>query len=53
MQLDEEDGWSIYSADHSLTAHYEHTIAVTDDGPLILTRHEGWSPVDDEVGATP
>ena len=50
VQLDEEDGWSIYSADHSLTAHYEHTIAVTDDGPLILTRHEGWSPVDDEVG---
>ena len=49
VQLDEEDGWSIYSADHSLTAHYEHTVAVTDDGPLILTRHEGWSPVDDEV----
>jgi len=24
---------------------------VTGDGPLILTRHEGWSPVDDEVGA--
>jgi methionyl aminopeptidase len=53
VQLDEEDGWSIYSADHSLTAHYEHTIAVTDDGPLILTRHEGWSPVDDEVTPTP
>ena len=44
VQLDEDDGWSIYSADHSLTAHYEHTVAVTDDGPLILTRHEGWSP---------
>jgi methionyl aminopeptidase len=52
VQLDEDDGWSIYSADHSLTAHYEHTVAVTDDGPLILTRHEGWSPVDDEVGST-
>jgi methionyl aminopeptidase len=49
VQLDEDDGWSIYSSDHSLTAHYEHTVAVTDDGPLILTRHEGWSPVDDEV----
>ena len=34
VQLDEDDGWSIYSADHSLTAHYEHTVAVTDDGPL-------------------
>ena len=52
VQLDEDDGWSIYSADHSLTAHYEHTVAVTDDGPLILTRHEGWSPVDDEVAPT-
>ncbi len=51
VELDEDDGWSIYSADRSLTAHYEHTVAVTDDGPLILTRHEGWSPVDDEVGA--
>jgi methionyl aminopeptidase len=49
VQLDDEDGWSIYSADHSLTAHYEHTVAVTEDGPQILTRHEGWSPVDDEV----
>jgi methionyl aminopeptidase len=49
VQLDEDDGWSIYSADHSLTAHYEHTVAVTADGPLVLTRHEGWSPVDDEV----
>jgi methionyl aminopeptidase len=53
VQLDEGDGWSIYSADHSLTAHYEHTVAVTDDGPLILTRHDGWSPVDDDVGAGP
>ena len=52
VQLDEDDGWSIYSADHSLTAHYEHTVAVTDDGPLVLTRHEGWSPVDDEVGTS-
>ena len=41
VQLDEDDGWSIYSADRSLTAHYEHTVAVTDDGPLILTRHDG------------
>ena len=37
----------------SLTAHYEHTVAVTDDGPLVLTRHDGWSPVDDEVGNGP
>lgn len=35
--LDEEDGWSIYTADGSMAAHYEHTIAVTDDGPWVLT----------------
>lgn len=34
---DEQDGWSIYSADGSLTAHVEHTIAITEDGPLVLT----------------
>lgn len=35
---DHEDGWSIYTADGSLAAHVEHTIAVTEDGPLVLTR---------------
>lgn len=32
-----EDGWTVASADRSLTAHYEHTVAITADGPLILT----------------
>jgi methionyl aminopeptidase len=31
------DEWTIISADHSLSAHFEHTIAVTEDGPDILT----------------
>ncbi|WP_232667757.1 type I methionyl aminopeptidase [Pseudonocardia sp. TRM90224] len=31
------DGWTIRSADGSRTAHSEHTIAITDDGPRILT----------------
>lgn len=31
------DGWTLRSADGSNTAHSEHTIAVTDDGPRILT----------------
>lgn len=31
------DGWTIRSADGSRTAHSEHTIAVTDDGPVVLT----------------
>jgi len=33
-----EDGWSVITADGSLSAHFEHTIAVTDDGPEILTK---------------
>lgn len=31
------DGWSIHTADGSLSAHFEHTVAVTDDGPRVLT----------------
>lgn len=31
------DGWSVVTADGSLSAHWEHTIAITDDGPEILT----------------
>jgi methionyl aminopeptidase len=32
------DGWTIRSADGSRTAHSEHTVAITDAGPLVLTR---------------
>ena len=32
------DQWTVISADQSLTAHYEHTVAVTSNGPLILTK---------------
>jgi methionyl aminopeptidase len=32
-----DDGWSIFSQDGSLTAHFEFTIAVTADGPRVLT----------------
>jgi methionyl aminopeptidase len=31
------DGWTIRTADQSLSAHAEHTVAVTDEGPRILT----------------
>jgi methionyl aminopeptidase len=31
------DGWAIYSADGSLAAHFEFTVAITADGPRILT----------------
>lgn len=36
-----KDGWTVASKDRRLTAHYEHTIAVTEDGPWILTAGEG------------
>jgi methionyl aminopeptidase len=31
------DGWTVVTKDHSLAAHFEHTIAVTENGPLVLT----------------
>ena len=31
------DGWTVVTADGSLSAHFEHTVAVTADGPLVLT----------------
>jgi methionyl aminopeptidase len=31
------DGWTVVTADGSLSAHFEHTVAVTDKGPWILT----------------
>ncbi len=42
------DGWSIYSRDGSLTAHFEFTVAITADGPRVLTpwdRDDGAEPV--------
>lgn len=32
------DRWTVASADGSLTAHFEHSVAVTENGPLILTQ---------------
>ena len=32
-----DDDWSISTADGSLSAHFEHTVAITEDGPRILT----------------
>jgi methionyl aminopeptidase len=32
-----EDQWSISTADRSLSAHFEHTVAITEEGPQILT----------------
>jgi methionyl aminopeptidase len=35
-----DDQWTVVSADGSLTAHFEHTVAVTEGEPEILTRFE-------------
>jgi methionyl aminopeptidase len=32
-----EDGWTVVTRDRSLSAHFEHTVAITDDGCEILT----------------
>lgn len=32
-----EDGWTVVTRDGSLSAHFEHTVAVSAEGPLILT----------------
>jgi methionyl aminopeptidase len=32
-----DDGWTVVTEDGSLSAHFEHTIAVTEDGPEVLT----------------
>ncbi len=33
----QEDNWTVLTVDRSLSAHFEHTVAITAEGPLILT----------------
>jgi methionyl aminopeptidase len=33
-----EDGWTAVTKDGSLSAHFEHSVAITDDGPVVLSR---------------
>lgn len=35
--VDKKDGWTVRSKDRSLSAHFEHTVAITENGPQILT----------------
>lgn len=37
VKVDMDDKWTIYTKDNSLSAHYENTIVITDDEPMILT----------------
>jgi len=36
-----DDGWTVVSADGTFSAHFEHTVAVTADGPWVLTAPDG------------
>jgi len=36
-----DDEWTAVTADGSLSAHFEHTILITENGPDVLTRVEG------------
>jgi methionyl aminopeptidase len=38
------DGWTVCTTDRSLSAYYEHTVAITKDGPRVLTRSDGAHP---------
>jgi len=40
-----KDDWTVVTSDGSLAAHFEHTIAITPEGPEILTVLDGVSPV--------
>jgi methionyl aminopeptidase len=35
-----KDGWTVQTRDHARSAHFEHTVAITPNGPVILTRAE-------------
>lgn len=37
VEVDEEDGWTVRTSDGKLSAHYEHTVAITEGEPMILT----------------
>ena len=37
VYIDDEDGWTVYTEDGSLSAQWEYTLAVTEDGVEILT----------------
>jgi methionyl aminopeptidase len=36
-----EDEWTVVTRDHTLSAHFEHTVAITEDGPIVLTVTDG------------
>ena len=42
----QSDGWTVKTADGGLSAHFEHSIAITSAGPVVLTKDwegPGWT----------
>lgn len=44
------DGWTVRTVDGSLSAHFEHTVAITPDGPMVFTAANEPIPADAVVG---
>ena len=47
----DEDGWTVRTADGSLSAHWEHTVCLTPDGPQVFTAGDEPVPVEFEQSA--
>jgi methionyl aminopeptidase len=47
------DGWTVRTADGSLAAHHEHTVALTEQGPWVLTALDGGHAKLRELGVSP
>jgi len=48
-----DDGWTVITADKLVSAHWEHSIAITDEGPIILTSRGDDPPGPWTLGTTP
>lgn len=46
-----KDGWTVVTVDGMPSAHAEHTIAITEDGPEVLTRVVANTPVEKEIAS--
>ena len=46
------DDWTVVSVDGSWAAHFEHTVAVTEQGPWVLTAHDGGAAKLAELGVS-
>lgn len=47
-----DDGWTVSTVDGSLAAHWEHTVAILDDGPWVLTAPDGGREALGRLGVT-